>query len=184
MIELLRKRRSIRRYTEKKISKKSVEIVIESLLRAPSSRDFKPCEFILVDDTALLSKLSEAKEHGSQFLRKAQLSIVICADGRKSDVWVEDCSIASILVQMTALSLGLGSCWIQIRKRKHDAKETSERYVQKILGLPGHIRVEAMISIGYPGEAKAPVAEDKLDYSKVRLNHYSVQYTPGKNNMA
>ena len=176
MIELLRKRRSIRKYTDETIDPKSVEILIESLLRAPSSRDIKPWEFIVVDDPVLLTSLSEAKEHGSQFLRGAQLGIVVCADGTKSDVWVEDCSIVSILVQMTALSLGLGSCWIQIRKRRHSEKTTAERYIHKLLGLPRHIRVESIISIGHPGETKAPVAKNKLNYGKVRRNHYSVQY--------
>ncbi len=175
MIDLLRRRRSIRKYTGKAIDKKEVAILIESLLRAPSSRNIKPWEFVVIDDPELLSKLSESKEHGSQFLRNAQLGIVVCADERKSDVWVEDCSIASILVQMTALSLGLGSCWIQIRNRKHDERLTAEKYIRKLLGLPRNVKIESIISIGHPGETKAPVAKDKLDYGKVRHNHYSAQ---------
>ncbi len=176
MIHLLRTRRSIRKYSRKPIDKKSVDLLIEGLLRAPSSRDIKPWEFIVVDDRELLLKLSEAKEHGSQFLRNAALGIVICADSAKSDVWVEDCSIASILVQMVAHSLGLGSCWIQIRNRKHAGKKTAERHIQEILGLPRHFKVESIISIGHPREKKKPILKRQLEYPKVRHNHYSHYY--------
>jgi nitroreductase len=176
MLELLRKRRSIRKYSGVSIDKKSVELLVEALLRSPSSRDIRPWEFIIVDDPELLLKLSKAKEHGSQFLKGAQLAIVVYADSTKSDVWVEDCSIASILVQMAAVSLGLGSCWIQIRKRLFSEKKTSEEYVKEILGLPKHMKVESIISIGYPGETKNPVPKSKLDYSKVKHNHYSASY--------
>ena len=176
MIELLRKRRSIRTYTGKSIDKKSRDILIEALLRAPSSRNIKPCEFIIIDDPELLSKLSEAKEKGSQFLRAAQLGIVVCADSSKSDVWVEDCSIASILVQIVAVSLGLGSCWIQIRNRKYNEKKTSEKYIREVLGLPREIKVESIISIGHPGEHKKPVTKDELQRAKVKHNRYSKSY--------
>ena len=176
MIEVLRKRRSIRKYSGKSIDTKSRELLIEALLRAPSSRNIRPCEFIVIDDPELLLKLSEAKEHGSQFLRAARLGIVVCADSTKSDVWVEDCSIASILVQMVAVSLGLGSCWIQIRNRKYKGKKTSEKYIQEILGLPGEIKVESIISIGHPGETRKPVTKSELQYAKIRRNSYSESY--------
>lgn len=173
MIDLLRKRRSIRKYTGQSIDKKSIELLAEALLRSPSSLNKKPWEFIMVDKPELLSKLSKAKEHGSSFLEKAALGIMVCADGTKSDVWVEDCSIASILVQMVAESLGLGSCWIQIRKRKYNENKTSEEYIQEMLGIPRHINVESIISIGWPDETKKPVPKNELDYQKVRYNHFS-----------
>lgn len=176
MIDLLRKRRSIRRYKTGLIEKKSVGLLVEALLRAPSSRDIQPCEFILVDDPELLEKLSSAKEKGSQFLCGAALGIVICADSTKSDVWVEDCSIASILVQMAAQSLGLGSCWIQIRNRNHTQELTSEEYIQKTLGIPAHLKVEAIMSIGHPAEKRKPVPKAALKFDKIRHNRYSEHY--------
>ena len=77
----------------------------------------------------MLGKLAKSKQHGSEFLKNAPLAIVICADSTKSDVWVEDCSIAAIIIQLTALSLGLGSCWAQIRDRQHDYEITAEGYI-------------------------------------------------------
>lgn len=176
MINLVRKRRSIRSYTGEPVSVESLELLVETLLRVPSSRNIDPWEFIVIDDPWLLQQLSRAKQHGSEFLKGAPLGIVVCADSTKSDVWVEDCAIASILVQMTAESLGLGSCWIQIRQRPHDGQSTAEAYIQKLLGLPEHIKVESMIGIGHPAEKRAPLRAEELQYDKVRRNSYAVPF--------
>jgi nitroreductase len=178
MIDLLRTRRSIRKYAQKPIESKTVDVLVEALLRSPTSRNGRSWEFIIADDREILSKLSKAREQGSQQMRDAALGIVLCADSAKSDVWVEDCSIAAILVQMTALDLGLGSCWIQIRNRNHSETMSSEHYIQGLLGLPQHIKVECMVSIGYPDEIKKPIAASDLDYNKVKRNHYSRPYVP------
>lgn len=173
MIEMLRNRRSIRKFTPEKIAPETIEVLVEAALRAPSSRGINPWEFILVDDPELLLKLSEAKQHGSQFLKNAPLAIVVCADSTKSDVWAEDCSIAAIIIQLTALSLGLGSCWAQIRNREHDNGQSAEAYIQELLGLPAQIRVETVLGIGHPAEMKIPLAADKLQHDKIRSNRWT-----------
>jgi len=144
----------------------------EAVLRSPSSRNFDPWEFIFVDDRELLKQLALCKPHGAKFLDGAALGIVVCADGQKSDVWVEDCSIASILVQMAAQSIGLGSCWIQIRNRMFDEDTTSEDYIKDLLNMPDHVKVESIIAIGYPAEKRDPVSQGSLKYEKVRVNSY------------
>jgi nitroreductase len=97
MIDLLRKRRSIRTYTREPVDPLIIELLVEALLRAPSSRGINPWEFIIVDDRELLARLARAKQHGSAFLEHAAVGIVVSADTTKSDVWVEDCSIAAIV---------------------------------------------------------------------------------------
>ncbi|MCM0082476.1 nitroreductase family protein [Geomonas sp. Red32] len=176
MIELLRKRRSMRAFTEQPVDAGTVETLVESLLRAPTSRGINPWEFVVVDDRELIGQLATAKQHGSSFLKGAPLAVVICADSTKSDVWIEDCSIAAILLQMTAQSLGLGSCWIQIRKRQRDKETTSEAYIQELLGIPDHVKVECMIAIGYPAQNRQPVPADALHYDKVRHNGYAPRW--------
>lgn len=173
MIELLRTRRSIRKFTAEKVTSEAIETLVEAALRAPSSRGFNPWEFIVVDDPDTLGRLSDAKPHGAAFLKNAPLGIVVCADSSKSDVWIEDCSIASILIQLTALSLGLGSCWIQLRRRMHDQEQSSEAYVQKILGLPEQMKVATIVAIGHPDEHKEPLAADRLQREKIKRNRWA-----------
>ncbi len=172
MIELLRKRRSIRQFTKEKVAPELIETVIEAALRSPSSRGLNPWEFILVDDPELLLKLSGAKQHGAGFLNNAPLAVVVCADSTKSDVWIEDCSIAAIIIQLTAASLGLGSCWAQMRNRSHDSGKSSPEFISNLLGLPENIMVETVIGIGYPAESKAGQPESSLQRDKIRYNHW------------
>lgn len=172
MIEILRERRSIRKYQEKEIVPEKVELLKEAVLRAPSGKNAQPCEFIFVDDREVISKLSTSKPGGAQFLEGAPLAIVVLGDEEKSDTWIEDCSIASTLAHCTAHSIGLGSCWIQINKRPHSEEQNAEEYVQKLLGIPKNLRVVSIIAVGYPAESKPGHPESDLDFSKIRENRY------------
>lgn len=149
-----------------------VEILKEAILRSPSSRGINPWEFVFVDQPEILRELARVKPQGSAFLREAALGIVVCGDETKSDVWVEDCSIASIIVQLAAHSVGLGTCWVQVRNRAHLNDVTAEAYVQGLLGIPPHLRVESVISIGFPGEVKQAIPKEELGYGKIRYNRY------------
>lgn len=173
MIELLRRRRSIRKFTPDKIAPDAVRTLMEAALMAPSSYGKKPLSFILVDDYEKRLKLSKAKQYGSDFLKNVPLAIVVCADSTKSDMWSEDCSLAATIIQLTALSLELGSCWAQIRGQRYDYKVTSEAYVQSALGLPEHIKVESIVGVGHPAERKSPVVADSLPFDKIRYNGWA-----------
>ena len=172
MIELLRSRRSIRSYLDRPIAPEKLELLKEAVLRSPTSRNIDPWEFIFVDDRELLPRLAVCKPHGARFLEHAPLGIVVCGDSEASDVWIEDCSIASIIVQMVAQSLGLGSCWIQVRNRRYNDRATSERYVQDVLGIPDHVRVESIIAVGYPAEERPPKPKEDLKPEKLHSNTY------------
>jgi nitroreductase len=172
MIEILRERRSIRKYQATAIDSQAMEIIKEALLRSPSSRGINPWTFVFVDQKELLGRLSQAKEKGAQFVKDAALAIVVCADETESDVWIEDCSIASVVVQLAAQSLGLGSCWSQIRNRFHSKEMSAEQYIRELLHLPGNLKVLSIIAIGVPAETKTPIAKEQLDYTKIRYNSY------------
>ncbi len=175
-ISLIQKRRSIRKFLNKHVETEKIDLLIEAALRAPSSRGFQPCEFIVVSDKVLLEKLSRSKMHGSTFLKNAPLGIVICADPSKCDVWIEDSSIASIFIHLAAESLGLGSCWIQIRERMHNDDKTAQEYISEILTIPEGLVVESIVGIGYPDEKKPPVSKEELQYKKVFLDFYGKSY--------
>lgn len=171
-MELLRHRRSVRRFLSRPIEPAKLDLLKEAVLRSPSSRNFDPWEFIFVTDPGTLDKLSRLKPHGSEFLEEAALAIIVCADEAKSDVWVEDCSIASILGLLAAQSLGLGGCWVQVRKRLYDETTQSEDYVRQVLSLPEHLRILSIIGIGYPAERPDPMPEQDLKLSRIHENKW------------
>lgn len=171
MNDLLIKRRSIRKYTNSPIEKEKVEQLIQAALLSPTSRNSRSWEFIIVDEPEVLAKLSVAKP-GAQTLKGASLGIVVLADPQKSDVWVEDTSIATIILQLTAQSLELGSCWIQIRERMNKEGITAEEYVREVLGIPENLRVESIVSLGYPDEIRPAHSNEELLMDKIHRNTY------------
>lgn len=172
MIELLKTRRSIREYEDREIEKEKIDILLKAALLAPTSMNKKSWEFIAVDDKDLIEKLSKSKEYGSKLLESAPFCIVIIADKERSDVWIEDASIAASIIHLTAHSIGLGSCWVQIRERVHSNEEMAEDYVKKVLNIPDKYGVECIIPIGYPAEDKKAYEESDLLYDKIHLNGY------------
>ena len=172
MIELLRERRSVRRFTADPVSAEHRAILEEAALRSPSSRGLNPWQFVWVDDPELIGGLAAAKQHGAAFLRGAPLAVVVCADESRSDTWVEDASIVSILLQLAAQSLGLGSCWVQIRLRQRADGVSAEDYVRDQLGIPGGLRVESIIAIGHPAEDPPGHGIDSLDRTKLHRNRF------------
>lgn len=171
-IDLIRARRSIRKYQPRPVEKEKVELLIEAALRAPSSRGYQPWQFVVVTDPEKLARLAGAKPHGSSFLKEAPLAFVVCAATAKSDVWVEDASIAAIFLHLAAADIGLGSCWIQVRLRDHDAQQSATDYVAGLLGLPEGMAVEAIVAVGYPSEDKKPHPAASLPYEQVSREHY------------
>lgn len=172
MLDILLNRRSVRSFKKDKLEKEKIEKLVKAALLSPSSRNLNPWEFIFVDDTNLLNRLSNSKAHGSAFLKGAPLGIVVIADPEKCDVWVEDTSIASIIIQLMAETMNLGTCWIQIRKRMHNSSVTAEDYIKEVLNIPKEYKVESIIAVGYPNHDKIPHNEDELMYEKVFSNKY------------
>lgn len=172
IIDQLRSRRSIRLFDKAPIAPETIESLKECLLRSPTSRGRNPWHFIIVDDHQLLQELSRAKISGSSFLAGAPLAFVICGDETVSDVWIEDCAIAAITLHYTAHTLGLGSCWVQVRLRDHDEACSSEAYLQQLLKLPAHIRVGSIVGIGVPAEEKPGHLADELPAGKFHQNSW------------
>ena len=172
LVELLRTRRSIRQFEKRPVEKEKVDQIVEAALRAPSSRGVNPWHFVVVADPETLGNLSKAKPHGAAFLKNAPLAVVVCADPSVSDVWVEDASIASIIVHLAATDLGLGSCWIQIRKRPHESGTSAGGHIAGLLNLPENLEVESIVAIGYPAEEKKGHPEESLQREKVSFEAY------------
>jgi nitroreductase len=171
-IDLLRKRRSIRKFTGTPLDEATIALFTETLLRSPASRGVNHREFVFVTDRELLETLSRSKRQGTEFITGAAFAIIILGNETKSDVWVEDCSIAAISAQLLAADLELGSCWGQIRNRPHDDTLSAEAYVQQLFDIPHHLRVGMIIAVGYPGETKTTVPFENLDANKIHRNRY------------
>ena len=167
MLDVMRRRRSVRRYTEEKISDEQLKQIVSAALLAPSGHSKYPCEFIVVKSREVLEKMSHCRKGVAKMLEGAAAAVVVVADKDKSDTFVEDSCVAMMSMQLLATSLGIGNCWIQVRGREAEDDSTSEVYLRGILNFPENFACQAILSFGYP--AKEPRARelDKLNFDKV-----------------
>lgn len=171
-LELLKNRRSCRRFTDEPVSQESVANIMRAALMSPSGHRINPWEFVLVEDKETLRQLSVSKAAGAQLLEGAAMAVVVIADTEKSDVWVEDCSIATILMQLAAEEEGLGSCWVQIRLRKDADGASAEENVRSLLGLPMNYAVLSIVAIGHKERESKPFDEEKMQWEKLHIERF------------
>lgn len=170
--DMLFTRHSIRKYTDEPIDGEHVKLLLEAALLAPSGKSVRPWEFVVVEDKEVLAKMSECRPFGSGPVAKCKLAIVVCGDPGKTDVWVEDCTIAATYIQLQAEALGLGSCWIQMRGRFDKDNNDSADLIRELLDIPGEQKVECIIVLGHKDEVRRPVDPDKLLWEKVHIGKF------------
>lgn len=156
VLAALRSRRSVRAYTGERIADADLDRVIEAGLLSAAGRGIRPWELVVVRDRATLDALAQCRTAGSQMLQGADAAIVVVADARAADTWVEDCSIVMANMHLEASALGLGSCWIQGRGREASDGRSTQEYVADLLGLPEGMMLEAILSLGVAADAPAP----------------------------
>lgn len=169
---ILLNRKSCRAFTEQAIENDKIEILKKAALLSPSGKRKNHWDFIFIQNKETINKLSQSKEHGSKFAENAQLIVAVIGNPNISDTWIEDCSIASIILQLEAEELGLGSCWIQIHKRARSENETSENYVKKLLNAPSNLGVLSLIAIGYASKNRKPSSDEDLLFEKIHHEKY------------
>ena len=165
----IKKRYSIRNFSEKNISMDLVHEMIEYANLAPSAGNLQARDFIIVDDNKVKEKLSRAALDQT-FIVEAPVSIVVCANlnrissyGRRGiELYcLQDAAAAIEHILLLATDHGLGTCWVGA---------FNESEVAKILNVPPHIRPVAIIPIGHPKSDK-DVSTSRIDAKA--LIHYN-----------
>ena len=165
-MSLMQKRTSIRKYQAKKVEEEKVIELLKSAMQSPSANNQQPWEFVVVDDEALLKKLSHASP-GAWPLQEAPLAIVtILKPGEKSPHYaIQDMSAATQNILLEATFLGLGAVWIGCFPL-----EERTTHVKEALSIPSPYEPFSIIAIGYPLEEKTKPL--RYDASLVHKNRY------------
>lgn len=171
-LELLKKRRSTRLFTTEPVDKDAVCNLMRAALMSPSGHRINPWEFILVEDKEMLKALSACKEHGAALIEGAAMAVVVIADTEKTDVWIEDSSIATIIIQLAAEDMGLGSCWVQVRRRCDAEGNQAEDNVRALLGIPANYAVLSIVAIGHKAREAKPFDEEKMQWNKIHIGGF------------
>jgi len=151
ILEIIKSRRSVRKFQRKEIPEKIIDKLIEALIWAPSAGNLQSRKFYFVFNQKIKEKLVEAAL-GQNFIAQAPLVIIGCTDKEKVDYYGERgenlysiCDVSASIQNLILLAsdLGLGSVWVGA---------FNENEVVKILNLPNNLRPIVLVPVGYPAE--------------------------------
>ena len=149
MLDTIRKRRSIRRYSDRRVDDSVVDQIIEMGSWAPSGLNNQPWKFVIVRDSQLRNELADCTKYGGIILN-APVCIAVFMDQAKSYDRVKDLQAIGACIQNMLLSvhhLGLGAVWLGEILNKKDQ-------VAGILQVPSDLELMAVVALGYPAETK------------------------------
>jgi nitroreductase len=148
--EVLKKRRSIRKYKDTPISREKILKILEAARIAPSASHRQPWHFIVVENRENIKKLAKRE------WAEAPIMIVGLADTVASPNWCSnDLGIAIEHIVLAATNLGLGTCWMGQTGR--------EEMIKSLLDIPDNFKVSVVIPIGVPDETPAPKERKSLE---------------------
>lgn len=148
-LELVKKRRSIRKYKPEPIPEEKIDYILEAARQAPSWGNRQCWRFIVVKDESKKRKIASR-----DWIAQAPIIIIGCAypglSGSKSgqQYYMLDMGIAMEHMMLAAAEQGLGTCWI--------GGQFDEETVKNILNIPSEVRVVALTPLGYPDESPNP----------------------------
>ena len=160
-------RRTIRAYAPDPVPGHLVDTWLKLSMRAPSSVDARPWQFVVIDDRQTLQRLDAAMPK-CDMLKTAPLAILIAADRSREKIpgfLPQDCACVTEYLLLAVHGSGYGACWIGL----HPVPDR-ERVCREILGMPDSVSPFALVPIGRPDETLAP--DDRYDASIVHQQRW------------
>jgi nitroreductase len=167
LMNAILERRSIRRFSNKKIENEKRDLLLKAAMYAPSAMNYQPWEFIVIEEKDLLLETNKIITH-AEMLKECTLAILVCGDLQKEkyiEYNVQNCSAATQNILLTAYDSGLGSVWIAVYPNNDVISG-----IKELFNLPDNIIPVSLVALGYPEETKT--AEDRFTRSKIHLNKW------------
>jgi nitroreductase len=145
VLEAIYRRRSIRDFTDKEITREQLYEIVKAAIWAPSGLNNQPWRFVIIKDPGIKEQVAEQTHYG-HIVRDANALIAVYLSkddmyDKVKDVQSSGASIQNIL--LAAEALDLGAVWLgQILKNKYE--------VNRILGLTDKMDLMAVVALGYP----------------------------------
>ena len=159
-LDVIRNRRSIRKYTEEKVSEEQIREILEAAFLAPTASNRQEWRFIVIENREMLEKMAEINPY-AKMTKDCAFSIIVGYEKGISDKFgVVDCGAAIQNMMLQAHSMGIGSVWCAMMPDS----EQYENY-NKIIGFPENFATVASVQFGYPAEERE--TPDRFDEAKV-----------------
>ena len=171
VMDLLARRRTIRRYSGEEISDQDLAPLIEAAFYAPSYLNRRPMHLVIVRDKQVQEQLGSILSV-RPYVQEASAVFALLGDPQISNTWEIDLAAAAENLLIAATGLGLGAAWVG---NPHGAAWSSRvAEVRKLLAIPEHLGVLGFIAVGHPDEEKKPHSRAAdWDTTRVHFNGFS-----------
>ena len=165
ILSAINKRKSVRNFIkERPVGKEDVDALIKAGMAAPSGKDIRPWELLIVDDRHLLDKMAEELPT-AKMLADSPMAIIVCGDTTKSFYWYLDCAAVTQNILIAAEAMNLGAVWTAA----YPYRDRMSIVINNI-GIPSHILPLAVIPVGYPEGPQN--AKNKYNKTKIHTNKW------------
>ncbi len=171
--ELIARRRSVRKYLDRRVENDVIDRLLASTLKAPSARNSRSTRLLVVDDPAVVARMAQMRDYGAGFLAGAPAAIVVMGDTSTGDTWIADAAISATFLQLACVDEGLASCWVhvigrpRVKAEPHGAKAVD--YLREFLPIPEGCEPLCIIAFGYSDYQPAPLPEFDPEKQIIRM---------------
>ena len=167
MLDVIYKRRSIRKYQNKPVEEEKLNEVLKAAMYAPSGMNKQPWHFIVCKERKTLDEVQKIHPYSSM-LSSAPCCIIVAGDTKMEHAkgsYIQDCAAAVENLLLAACALELGTCWLGIYPDK-----TRQGQFKKLFNMPSDIEPLCVVALGYPDEKKD--MPQRFDQSKVHFEKW------------
>lgn len=156
-------RRSIRKFSPRKIEREKILQILDAARLAPSSSNRQAWHFVVIDDKSIVEQIPKQVALGTKmmipWLKDAPLVIAGCYTKAATHIAAQlfghenhlvDVSIAMTHIVMAATELGIGTCFVGW---------FNESKLKKLLVIPRYYKIAALVALGYPSD---PSTEESI----------------------
>jgi nitroreductase len=165
VIKDISNRRAVREYKPAPVPQKYLVEVIKAGQFAPSARNNKAIEFIVIKGQKTKDNIFEIV--GQEYVKEAPVLIIPATDTTKTNCPVEDLAVASENMFLQATALGLGTVWKALKKEFPE-----EEKIKKMLGIPEQYKVINIIPVGYPANKPEPHTDRDFVEKKIHQERW------------
>ena len=151
--EILRRRRSVRKYLSRPVEREVLDTVLREALAAPSSRNSHSTHLRVLTDPETIARIARMRDYGSAFLEHAPAVVLVEGDRTATDLWRENAAITATALLFAATDAGLASCWVHVNGRpclkdQPDGAQ-AEDYLREFLPVPAEHGILCAVALGY-----------------------------------
>jgi len=171
LLDIIRKRRTVRRFTDEDVSNEQVETILEMGMYAPTYMNRQPWHFVVVRDKELQEQLGETLAI-RPYVQAAAVVIAVYGDPQISNTWDLDGCAAIENMLIAATALGLGGAWAG--SPGNLAWEQAEDLLRDALKVPSGFRALSLVCLGHPAEEATPhTKEERFNERRVHYGDWS-----------